>query len=75
MSIAKVVATLIALSIISGTAIAGDDIDRQLQQEGRARDLETAREAARMQRQGEREQYLDGLYRRSLRRCRCYLNR
>jgi hypothetical protein len=68
--IAKVAAILIALSTIGGTAIAGAVTDRELAREGRMRDLETQRAAERMQRQGEREQWLEGLL-RSRYRCRC----
>jgi hypothetical protein len=67
------IAVLITL-MIGGTAIAGAVSDREFAREGRLRDLETQRAAELMRRQGEREQYLDGLYRRSHRSCRCRQN-
>jgi hypothetical protein len=72
MTIGQVCAMLIMLPMVSGAAIAGAVTDRELAREGRLRDLETQREAARMQRDGEHAQRLDEFL-RSLHRCRCRL--
>jgi hypothetical protein len=62
-------AILIAI-LVTGSAAIADDIDREFAQSGRLRDLETQREASRMQREGEWR----AEWRALQRSCRCRLN-